>query len=181
MNKRVGPRCKTCAHDNILSLNKDIRSGMALAEVARKYGLSYDSVRWHNEQKHWLLAMPTDKGVLVQVTDREGDIDAFLEMADVVDAAKGRYYTLVGQEAKDDVMSKHTTQALDLWRKATVDYLEKVAKIQGKTDIQVSVVMPVLLQIFNQFPPKLKKAAIDVLAELEERGKFIEVQIEKEI
>jgi len=121
--------------------------------------------------------VPTDEGVIVQIKDRDGDIDAFHEMADVVDATKGRYYTLAGEEAKDEVMSKHTTMALDLWRKATVDYLEKVAKIQGKTSIQVSVVMPVLLQIFNQFPPSLKKAAIDVLDELEKKGKFIEVEI----
>jgi len=140
--------------------------------------VNYRSIEWHYKNDHHKkVAVVRDTAVVVR-REETGDIDAVRELMDVVNEARRRYFILTEEEDADGVHDRHTTQVLDLWRKASIDYLEKVAKIQNKPEIQVSIVMPVLIGIVNQLPAKLRKTMYDELKRLEKQGKIFDVKLE---
>lgn len=171
-------KCKTCAHPDVRTIDVLIKRGEPLTSIARRFNISYRSIEWHYKSDHHKKVAIVRDTAVVKRREETGDIDAVKELMDVVNEARRRYFILTEEEDVDNIHDRHTTQCLDLWRKASIDYLEKVAKIQNKPEIQVSVVMPVLIHIVNQLEPKLRKTVYDALKKMEKQGKIYDVKIE---
>lgn len=149
--------CATCNHPEIEKINALLRSKTSMAEVARRFDLSYESVRWHWHQGHCPPELETHFITPKKLDDLTESIDGAKEMERVVFEARNLFYNWRKFEQEQGQPTRQTINALNTWRRAARDYLDLVFDVKERPDIQVSVFMPFMLKIVEQFPVDLRQ------------------------
>ncbi len=132
--------CKVCSHPRLDEINKTLIESMNISEIARKFGLPWDSLKRHKKLHLPALLMKSEK--LVEIKAADSIIDRLLFLANETmeiykEARKTRNYGI----------------ALTAIARA-----EKQAELQAKLigelkefqQVNIEVVVPALLQILNE-------------------------------
>ncbi len=114
--------CQTCNHPNRLEIDRAICRGVSLSQIARKYGVSRDSVGYHAE--HHLsrqLAKAWEKKELAEGMDLLGRIEGILSKAETI---FNRNYA----KQKDGMALKALAE-----QRCTIELLAKIAAYMHET------------------------------------------------
>ena len=111
----MGQKCRVCSHGDRYKMEKDYVNGSTKAQIARTYGVGYDSVRYHMEHH---LPDKMIKGV--EKRDKQESIDLFYRIESVLAKAE-RIFDRNYQGGRDHVSLKALAEirnSLELLAKA---------------------------------------------------------------
>lgn len=137
-----GRRCTCCHHPRVTSLNRDLCGGQSKASIARKYGLSADAVRRHDEGH---ITEEMRREIMVDLKrERQQHVadelnDERLDVASTYDSLARRVGKLIdrAEQNGDDTLALASMEGL---RKVLHDMATMQGKLAQQLTVQVSLI-----------------------------------------
>jgi len=127
----MSKKCQVCSHPKRLEIDKMIVRGVSIAEISRKYGVSYDSL-WSHAKNHLNYQLLT----AVKQKMETNSFNLMNEIEDILNKAKTIFdrnfekNTRAGDETALKALSEHR-QTLNLLNEAVATYYQlKVMELE---------------------------------------------------
>jgi len=118
----MGRKCQVCSHPRRLQIDKEIVQGKSIAEISRKYGVSYDSLWSHAKNHlHYQLITAVKKKLETNSFNLMDETEEIIRKAKTIFDRNFAKNTRAGDETALRALSEHR-QTLSLLSEAVATY-----------------------------------------------------------
>jgi len=118
----MGKKCQVCLHSNRLNIDREIINGKSLAEISRKYNVSYDSL-WLHSKNHlnYQLVTAVKKKMENNSLNLMDEVEEIIRKAKIIFDRNFEKNTRSGDETALRALNEHR-QTLNLLSEAISTY-----------------------------------------------------------
>ncbi len=169
------PQCHTCNHPKRGAIDERLRMGDTMTEIAKEFNITYDNLVRHKKMNHHFIPLPQPyrEEILKRM---ETSIDILSEAEGNLRQGEALFIQRLEFEKQSGILTSQAIHAYNAWTKALYKFADCFGDHLKKPHVQVSVFMPILLQIMRELPDDVRKQVHDIVQTIDFEHIALEIQ-----